>query len=111
MFYHSTTASKNGSTRSFDFSAAVTAVLHIVQLGETKLGTGVDYGLLVDPANTFPGADIEGVLGHAVTRAFAVESAVGLLLPLSFPARPPGLRSAGCPPEGPCLFGARSMIS
>src|SRR5262249_46325588 len=43
---------------------------------------GVDEGLLVDASNTLQIADIEGVLGAAVTWMLALELAVRLLLGL-----------------------------
>ena len=56
--------------------------LAVVELGEADLGVGVDEGLLVDAPDALERADVEGVLGAAVARAFAVEFAVGLLVRL-----------------------------
>ena len=50
------------------------------QLGKAYLGVGVDEGLLVDASNTLQVADIERILGAAVTRMLALELAVRLLL-------------------------------
>lgn len=58
--------------------------LSVVKLGEADLGVGVDEGLLVDASDAFQRADIEGVLGAAVTGAFGDEFAVGLLVGLGF---------------------------
>src|SRR5215472_14956659 len=58
--------------------------LAIIQFGERDLGIGVDHGLLIDPANALQGADIEGILGAAITRAFALELAMGFLVGLGF---------------------------
>src|SRR5512133_1984901 len=54
--------------------------LAIIELGEGDFGIGVDHGLLVDPADTLPGADIEGILVAAITGALAVEFAMGFLI-------------------------------
>src|SRR5262245_60415117 len=59
-------SSKNGSARSLS----------------SDLGVGVDEGLLVDASNTLQVADIERILGAAVTRMLALELAVRLLLGL-----------------------------
>src|SRR5262249_31513015 len=56
--------------------------LAVVELGKADLGVGVDEGLLVDASNTLQIADIEGVLGAAVTWMLALELAVRLLLGL-----------------------------
>src|SRR6516162_4701040 len=58
--------------------------LAIIQFGERDLGIGVDHGLLIDPTNALQGADIEGILGAAITRAFALELAMGFLVGLGF---------------------------
>jgi len=50
--------------------------LAIIELGKGDLGIGVDDGLLIDPADTLQSADIEGILGTAITRTFALEFAV-----------------------------------
>ncbi len=52
----------------------------VIELGEADLRVGVDHGLLVNPADPFEGADIESVLRHAVTRAFALEFAMGFFV-------------------------------
>src|SRR5262249_38903723 len=54
--------------------------LAIVELGETNLGVSVDRRLLVNAPDPLHGADIEGVLRHAITRALAPELAAGFLL-------------------------------
>jgi hypothetical protein len=41
--------------------------LAVVELGKAYLGIGVDEGLLVDASNTLQVADIERILGVAVT--------------------------------------------
>ena len=56
--------------------------LAVVQLGKGDLGIGVDKGLLIDPADTLQGADIEGVLGTAITGTFALKLAVRFLVGL-----------------------------
>src|SRR6516165_6259041 len=56
--------------------------LAVIELGEGDFGIGVDHGLLIDPADPLQGADIKGVLGAAITRAFAVELAMGFLVGL-----------------------------
>src|SRR6516164_9560410 len=56
--------------------------LAIIQFSKGDLGIGVDHGLLIDPADTLQGADIEGVLGAAIAGAFALELAVRLLVRL-----------------------------
>src|SRR5262249_30538959 len=48
------------------------------------LGIGVDDGLLIDPADTLQGADIEGVLGAAIAGTFALELAMRFLVGLGF---------------------------
>ena len=58
-------SSKNGSTGSFSISAAGIGGFCIIQLGEADLGMGVDYGLLIDPADVFQCAQVGGVLRHA----------------------------------------------
>src|SRR5262245_46325926 len=67
-------SSKNGSTRSLSRSAAVMGVA-VVELGKAYLGIGVDEGLLVDASNTLQVADIERILGAAVTWMLALELA------------------------------------
>ena len=54
----------------------------VVELGKAYLGVGVDEGLLVDASNTLQVADIERILGAAVTWMLAFELAVCLLLGL-----------------------------
>jgi hypothetical protein len=49
--------------------------LAVIELGKTYLGIGVDEGLLVDASNTLQIADIERILGAAVTRMLALELA------------------------------------
>src|SRR5262245_43534034 len=56
--------------------------LAVVELGKAYLGVGVDEGLLVDASNALKIADIERVLGAAVTWMLALELAVRLLLGL-----------------------------
>src|SRR5262245_17787874 len=56
--------------------------LAIVELGASDLGVGVDESLLVDAPNSLQIADIERILGAAVTRTLALELAMGLLLGL-----------------------------
>jgi hypothetical protein len=58
--------------------------LTVVQLGEGDFGIGVDHGLLIDPAHPLQSPDIEGVLGTAITRAFALELAVRFLVGCGF---------------------------
>ena len=58
--------------------------LAVVELGEADLGVGVDEGLLVDAPDALERADVEGVLGAAVSRAFGDEFAVGFLVGLGF---------------------------
>jgi hypothetical protein len=53
-----------------------------IQLGEADLRIGVDKGLLIDSPDPFQVADVEGVLGATVARAFALELAVGFFLAL-----------------------------
>ena len=52
-----------------------------VMLWRSRLGAGIDVGLLVDASDAFQGPDIEGVLA-AISRAFGDEFAVGLLVGL-----------------------------
>ena len=56
--------------------------LAVVELGKAYLGVGVDEGLLVDASNTLQIADIERILGAAVTwmpaSAFLVEQGYGV---------------------------------
>ena len=54
--------------------------LAVVQLGERHLGVGVDRRLLVDAPHALERADIECVLRHAISRAFALKLAVRLLV-------------------------------
>src|SRR5262245_23206887 len=58
--------------------------LAVIELGKADLGIGVDESLLVNASNTLEGADVEGVLSAAITRAFTLEFAmvffVGLCL-------------------------------
>src|SRR5262249_16733838 len=56
--------------------------LAVVELGKAYLGVGVDEGLLVDASNTLQVANIERILGAAVTWMLALELAVRLLLGL-----------------------------
>src|SRR6185312_8483793 len=56
--------------------------LAIVELGKAYLGIGVDEGLLVDASNALQIADIERILGAAITWMLALELAVRLLLGL-----------------------------
>ena len=56
--------------------------LDVVKLGEADLGVGVDEGLLVDAAHPLQRADVEGVLGAAVTGTVAIELAVRFLVRL-----------------------------
>src|SRR6516225_7978254 len=63
---------------------ALSALLAVVQLGEGDFGIGVDHRLLIDPAHPLQSADIEGVLGTAITWAFAVELAVRFLVGFGF---------------------------
>jgi hypothetical protein len=60
-----------------------------IELGKGDLGIGVDHGLLMDPTHPLQGADIEGILGAAITGAFALEFAMRFLvgLPLGRAAR------------------------
>src|SRR6516165_1320462 len=53
--------------------------LAVIQLGEGDLGIGVDEGLLIDPPDALQRADIEGVLGAAITGTLALELAIRLL--------------------------------
>ena len=46
---------------------------YVVQLGEADFRTGVDHGLLANPAHIFQGADMKAVLRHAATGTLAVE--------------------------------------
>ena len=54
----------------------------VVELGKADLGVSVDEGLLVDASNTLQIADIERILGAAVTwmsaSAFLVEQGYGV---------------------------------
>src|SRR5262245_37646254 len=54
----------------------------VVELGKAYLGVGVDEGLLVDTSHALEIADIERVLGAAVTWMLTLELAVRLLLSL-----------------------------
>ena len=54
--------------------------LAVVELGKAYLGIGVDEGLLVDASNALQIADIERILGTAITWMLALELAVRLLL-------------------------------
>jgi len=56
--------------------------LAVIELGKGDFGIGVDDGLLTDPADTLQGADIEGVLGTAITGTFALRLAVRFLVGL-----------------------------
>src|SRR5256884_2158041 len=56
--------------------------LAVVELGKAYLGVGVDEGLLVDASNALQIADIERILGAAVTWMLVLELAVRLLLGL-----------------------------
>ena len=56
--------------------------LAVIELGKGDFGIGVDKGLLTDPADTLQGADIEGVLGTAITGTFALKLAVRFLVGL-----------------------------
>ena len=56
--------------------------LAVIELGKGDFGIGVDDGLLTDPADTLQGADIEGVLGTAITGTFALKLAVRFLVGL-----------------------------
>jgi hypothetical protein len=56
--------------------------LAVVERGKAYLGIGIDEGLLVDASNTLQVADIERILGAAVTWMLALEFAVRLLLGL-----------------------------
>src|SRR5438128_2159328 len=56
--------------------------LAVIELGKGDFGVGIDDGLLIDPAHPFEGADIEGVLGTAIARTFALELAMRLLVGL-----------------------------
>jgi hypothetical protein len=72
--------------------------LAVVELGKADLGVGVDEGLLVDASNALKIADIERVLGAAVTWMLALELAVRLLSrSWPFPARRPAPQSAPGP--------------
>src|SRR6516165_6501007 len=82
--------------------------LAVVELGKAYLGIGVDEGLLVDASNALQVADIERILGAAVTWMFALELTVRLpSRSWPFPARRPAPRSAPGPlgrswlPAGP----------
>jgi hypothetical protein len=55
---------------------------NLADAGKAYLGIGVDEGLLVDTSNTLQIADIERILGAAVTWMLALELAVCLLLGL-----------------------------
>ena len=77
--------------------------LAVIKLGEGHFGIGVDHGLLIDPANALQGADIEGILGAAKTRAFALELAMGFPVGLGLSRRRSGLRSIGYRPAPPWL--------
>ena len=56
--------------------------LAVVELGEGDLGIGVDERLLVDAPDPLHVADVEGVLGPAIARTFALELAMRLLFAL-----------------------------
>jgi tetratricopeptide (TPR) repeat protein len=56
--------------------------LSVVELGKAYLGVGVDEGLLVDASHALQIADIERILGAAVTWMLTLELAVRLLLGL-----------------------------
>src|SRR5262249_6776595 len=73
-------SSKNGSTR-IEQIGRRDGRLAVVELGKAYLGVG-DEGLLVDASNTLQIADIERILGAAVTWMLALELAVSLLLGL-----------------------------
>ncbi len=56
--------------------------LAVIELGEGHLDVGIDDGLLIDPPDPFQRTDIKVVLRPAITRPFAVELAVRLLVGL-----------------------------
>ena len=69
--------------------------LAVVELGKAYLGIGVDEGLLVDASNALQIADIERILGAAITWMLALELAVRLpSRSWPFPARRLAPRSA-----------------
>jgi hypothetical protein len=47
--------------------------LAVIELGERHLAVGIDESLLIDPADPFEGADVEGVLRAAIAGALALE--------------------------------------
>ena len=56
-----------------------------VEFGTGHLGEGIDKGLLVDPANSFEGADIEGVLATQLPRMGGLDLTAGhIVLLLAF---------------------------
>jgi hypothetical protein len=56
--------------------------LDVVELCEADLGVGVDEGLLVNAPNPLQRADVESVLGAAITGTGAVELAMRFLVRL-----------------------------
>jgi hypothetical protein len=58
--------------------------LAVVELGKAYLGVGVDEGLLVDASNALQIADIERILGAAVTWMLALESPCASFSVLAF---------------------------
>jgi hypothetical protein len=56
--------------------------LAVIKLGKSDFGVGIDDGLLIDSDHPFQGADIEGALGTAIARTFALELAMRLLVGL-----------------------------
>ena len=68
--------------------------LAVVQVGKAYLGIGVDEGLLVDASNALQIADIERILGAAITWMLALELAMGFLLGLGLFQRGSGVEWA-----------------
>ena len=56
--------------------------LAIIELGETHLRVGINPRLLIDPAYTFQGANIETILRNTVARMFAFKFPMGFLVGL-----------------------------
>ena len=54
--------------------------LAIIELGEANLRIGIDEGLLIDAADAFQGAHIEGVLRAAIAGTFGFELALHFFL-------------------------------
>src|ERR1700731_3471989 len=58
--------------------------LPIIEFGEGDLRVGVDEGLLIDASDALHVADVERVLGAAVTRMLTLEFAMGFLFGFGF---------------------------